>query len=59
MKKPALLIYAAPELRAEVKLAAREEGRSVSDTARRVLLSWATQRVIERGAVVNDAGAVR
>jgi len=33
-EKKALLIYAAPELRDEVKLAAEEEGRSISDTAR-------------------------
>jgi len=39
---------AAPELRDEVKLAAEEEGRSISDTARRVLISWAVARVIDR-----------
>ena len=50
MKKDPLLIYAAPELRAEVKLAAEEEGRSISDTARRVLISWAVARVIDRAS---------
>jgi hypothetical protein len=50
MKKDPLLIYAAPELRAEVALAAKEEGRSISDTARRVLISWAVTRVTERAA---------
>jgi len=50
MKKDPLLIYAAPELRAEVKLAAEEEGRSLSDMARRVLISWAVARVIDRAS---------
>lgn len=48
MKKDPLLIYAAPELRAEVTLAAKEQGRSISDTARRVLIEWAVERITER-----------
>jgi hypothetical protein len=57
MKKNPLLIYAAPELRAEVTRAAKEEGRSVSDTARRVLISWAVARITERAGA--DTGASR
>jgi hypothetical protein len=55
MKKDPLLIYATPELRAEVKLAAEEEGRSLSDTARRVLISWAVNRVTKRATEQRSA----
>ena len=47
-QKDPLLIYVAPELRAEVALAAKEEGRSISDTVRRILISWAVNRVTGR-----------
>jgi hypothetical protein len=43
-----LLIYVAPALRAEVLLAAEQEGRSISDTVRRILISWAVNRVTDR-----------
>jgi hypothetical protein len=47
-QKDPLLIYVAPALRDEVLLAAEQEGRSISDTVRRILISWAVSRVTER-----------
>jgi hypothetical protein len=46
-----LLIHVAPALRDEVLLAAEQEGRSISDTVRRILVSWATKRVTDRANV--------
>jgi transposase-like protein len=38
------------ELRTELEAAAKQGGELVSDVARRVLVEWATARVIGRGA---------
>jgi hypothetical protein len=47
-QKDPLLIYVAPALRDEVLLAAKQEGRSISDTVRRILILWAVNRVTAR-----------
>jgi transposase-like protein len=37
------------ELRAELDAAAKQSGELISDVARRVLVDWATARVVDRG----------
>jgi hypothetical protein len=36
-------------LRAELESAAKQSGELISDVARRVLVDWATARVVDRG----------
>jgi hypothetical protein len=39
------------ELRAELEAAAKQAGELISDVARRVLVDWATARVLARGGL--------
>ena len=43
-----LLIHVAPSLKAEVQGLAAEEGRTVSDYVRRLLIAHVTGRVVDR-----------
>jgi hypothetical protein len=43
-----LFTHVAPVLADEVRLGAEEEGRSVSDLIRRLLLEWAERRFADR-----------